>query len=281
VKWSNPLNNNLPLLGNPYSRENTYKYPKNAGRGACIYILDTGVNPHPTFEDRLVDFNNYVPGETIRDANGHGTNVASITGSRDYGVAKKATIYNVRLISSRTGHFDFSALAEAVSDVVQANHKCTVRIINMSLIGGTSGSYMSPVFKKARAAGVILIGAAGNTHDDSCQYPVGGSPYVISVGNVGRDLNLCTSSSYGRCVNVFSYGVNVAGANFDGSWNPSIYTGTSQATPHVAGMMALYFTEYAMKPTDKALGAILKYKTVGIVRNPPPQTTNRLLLLKF
>jgi len=275
-----PLNDVLPLIEDPLGRETSFTYPAKAGLGACIYMLDSGVNHHPTFENRLVDFKNYVPGEPIQDCLGHGTNTASIAGSRDYGVAKKATIYNVKVID-KNNNLDYSRVFEAFSDIFQANHKCRVKIINMSFGGGSSSSYIDTIFKKARDAGFILVASAGNSHDDACNNPVAGSPYVISVGNVDRDLSLCSNSSYGRCVNVFSYGVDIAGANFDGSWQPSLYTGTSQAAPHVSGMMALYFTEYPVKPTDRAIGAILKYKTAEIVRNPPPQTTNRLLLLKF
>lgn len=276
------------------------KYNYNAtGDGVYAFIIDTGIRPdHTEFSGRLL------PGFTAindsygtNDCNGHGTHVTGTLGGTTYGVAKKVSLIPVRVLDCN-GSGTWSGVVAGIDFV--AGSSLRPAVANLSL-GGAPNSALDAAISAAISKGVNIVVAAGNSTADACNYSPSRVPTAITVGATGPSDTRATYSNYGACVDIFAPGDNITSA-----WNTSsaainTIAGTSMASPHVAGVVALALqanpsaspamiesTMLAYATTDRlsssSLGSsspnLLVYSLLDSGGGTPPDTTQLTIAVK-
>jgi subtilisin family serine protease len=216
----------------------------NNGAGVTAYILDTGVRlTHTEFAGRARSGYDFIDKDTdASDCQGHGTHVAGTVAGKTHGVAKQAKIVSVRVLDCN-GSGAYSAIIAGVDWVTKNAVKPAVA--NMSLGGGTSASLDTAV-KNSIASGVTYALAAGNENKDACTVSPARQPDAITVAATDSADKRASYSNYGTCVDVFAPGSAVLSATKTSDTSTGKMSGTSMATPHIAGVAALYL---AANPT--------------------------------
>lgn len=250
-----------------------YSY-SNSGTGVNVYVLDTGINPtHNDFGNNikaLID----TSGGNGRDCNGHGTHVAGTIASQTYGVAKDANIYSVRVLGlTCEGNGATSDVIEGI-DWVTRNH-AKPAVVNMSL-GGAPSPAEDEAIRKSIAAGVIYVIAAGNENDDAINYSPSRVGEAITVGATDRNDVATSFSNFGSVVDIFAPGLNITSTWHTSNSATNTISGTSMATPHVAGAVALYLHNNP-RATPRQVEEIIVSNASRKVINPGPNTTSLLL----
>jgi subtilisin family serine protease len=221
---------NLPL-----DRNYTYN---GTGQGVNVYVIDTGIRAtHQEFQGRVVAaFDVINDGRNTNDCAGHGTHVAGTIGGATYGVAKGARLYSVRVLGcDGTGYV--SGFIAGV-DWVTANH-VKPAVANMSLGSGASQAFDQAVTNSI-ASGVTYVVAAGNSNQDACGVSPARAQNTITVGATTDADGRASFSNYGACVNIFAPGFEITSASIANDYGATVKSGTSMASPHVAGVAALY-----------------------------------------
>ncbi|MGV3710542.1 MAG: S8 family serine peptidase [Gemmatimonas sp.] len=250
---------------------NSYSY-SSTGNGVNVYILDTGIREsHSEFGGRAVAaFSSQAGGPA--DCNGHGTHVAGTIGSSSYGVAKEARLYGVRVMDC-SGNGRTSAVIAGI-DWVTLNHKKPA-VANMSL-GGAMSAALDAAVNGSIAAGVTYVVAAGNNGQDACLESPGRAPAVITVAATNASDTRAGWSNYGSCVDIFAPGESILSTWYTDDKATNTQSGTSMATPHVAGVAALYLetnpTATPATVTSALLAAARTNKVSDLAGSP-----NRLL----
>jgi subtilisin family serine protease len=273
--------NRISARDRPTSADAEYVFPDSAGAGIDAYIIDTGVlTTHPNFNGRAV-FGADFTGEGQGDGNGHGTHCAGTVGSDLYGVAKKVNIIGVRVLGSN-GSGSFSGVISGIEwAATQAAAKYKGRInsvANMSLGGGASDAVDRAV-KAATEAGLVMAVAAGNSRGDACRLSPGRTPEAITVAASDSNDRLATFSEKGPCVDIIAPGVNVLSTWNNGRTNT--ISGTSMATPHVAGVVALALAEKEFTTVAQVHDYIKSIATVGKITGTLQGAPNALLYNQF
>ncbi|MFE7509447.1 S8 family peptidase [Promicromonospora sp. NPDC057488] len=219
--------------------DDSYTYG-NSGSGVTAYIIDTGIlNSHEDFGGRAVSGTDTVDGDDdATDCAGHGTHVAGTVGGSAYGVAKDVSLVGVRVLDcSGSGSFDGVI---AGIDWVTADHEAgEPAVANMSLGGGFSQAVNDAV-SAAVADGVTFALAAGNDYAaDACDGSPSSTPEAITVGATEDTDARAVYSNIGTCVDIFAPGTDITSAWYTGDSDTNTISGTSMATPHVAGAAAL------------------------------------------
>jgi len=277
---------NAPSWGLPrisqrkYEDKSKYNFPESAGKDVDVYVIDTGVNTkHNDFEGRAIFGFNAVAREAANDFNGHGTHVASTVAGAKYGVAKKANIIAVKVLDGRGS----GTLADVIAgiDYAAKNAQKTGKrsAANMSLGGGRSQA-LDQAVDRAVQSGLSFAVAAGNSYADACYFSPAASTYAVTVGATANNDVLAYFSNHGKCVDIQAPGHGITGAWIGSNTATKTISGTSMASPHVAGVMALLLSEKNYTPAE------LKEKLVGIatkdvVKNLPDNTVNALLFNNF
>jgi subtilisin family serine protease len=223
---------------------NTYTYSE-TGTGVHAYILDTGIRITNTeFGGRAsAAFNAVMDGRGAdTDCNGHGTNVAGIVGGATFGLAKQVTLHSVR-VAQCSGSV---AGADAISGVNWVTANAThPAVANMSLNFSGAFTSLDTAVTNSIAAGVTYTISAGNSNADACNAPPASVPTAITVGNIDPSNDArWNTSNFGTCLDLFAPGVNILSAGNTSDTATSIYTGTSQAAPHVAGVAVRYLQNH-------------------------------------
>lgn len=223
--------------GQPLS--GTYTYSAD-GSGVSAYIIDTGINyAHVDFGGRAAKGIDVVTaGGTAADCLGHGTHVAGIIGGTTYGVAKNVRLYSVRVLDCQGSGTLVDVLAGI--DWVTSNH-VSPAVANMSLGGGYSISLNQAVANSV-AAGVTYVVSAGNRTDNACNWSPGSEPTAITVGATSSTDSFAPWSNFGSCVDINAPGVSVTSDWYTSNTATNTISGTSMASPHVAGAAALYLS---------------------------------------
>ncbi|ODQ59203.1 hypothetical protein WICANDRAFT_33033 [Wickerhamomyces anomalus NRRL Y-366-8] len=218
---------------------NYYHEPVFNGKGVFVYIIDTGINKeHPEFEGRAI-FGADFTSEGDGDRNNHGTHVAGVVGSKTYGVAKEATLVEVKALD-RLGQGSLSTVLAALEFAVNDRKSRGVPgVVNLSL-GSAKNTVLNQAIKAAVESGLVVAAAAGNANIDSCLTSPASSSFAITVGAIDdKTDSIAHFSNWGNCVDVFASGVlvnSVDAFNYD---NPLVHSGTSMASPSVSGLSAI------------------------------------------
>ena len=243
--WHRDRVDQMTLLFN-----NTY-CPPNDGENVDIYVLDTGINYcHKDFCKNRAQYAGYSPVISASnpdsrgaDCNGHGTHAAALAVGGIHGIAKKANVYSLPVLGC-DGRGSFTNIILALNHVVmRANSEPDRRVIvSMSLIGPVSLAVNEAV-KRVTQEGIVVITAAGNFLTDACRYTPSSSPDAITVGGTARnDLLYVTTfagTNWGKCVDIFAPGQDIKSAGYPGCEAERVMSGTSMATPIVAGAVAI------------------------------------------
>ncbi|MFF3327756.1 S8 family peptidase [Streptomyces sp. NPDC002889] len=258
----------LPLSG-------TFTYPDAAGSGVTAYVIDTGVRiTHKQISGRASYGYDEVDGDTTaQDGNGHGTHVATTIAGSTYGVAKKAKIVAVRVLDDDGSGTTAGVIAGV--DWVTANHSGP-SVANLSLGGGASTALDTAV-KNSIASGVTYAIAAGNEGVDASSSSPARVTQAITVGATSNTDAKASWSNYGRVLDIFAPGVSItAGWNTNDTATSTI-SGTSMATPHVAGAAALYLAGHTSATPAQVATALVNGATAGVVTSPGTGSPNKLL----
>lgn len=209
------------------------------GEGATIYIIDTGIRAtHTEFTGRVLGpgFTAINDGQGSNDCNGHGTHVAGTTAGTTWGIAKKAKLVPVRVLGC-----DGSGTNQGVIDGINyvAGRNTPMAVANMSL-GGAASAAVDQAVAGAVTAGTVMAVAAGNDNTDACGSSPARAPAAITVGATAIDDSRSTFSNYGTCVDISAPGTNITSSWYRNDTDMNTISGTSMATPHVAGAVAAY-----------------------------------------
>ncbi|EKJ79127.1 hypothetical protein FPSE_00728 [Fusarium pseudograminearum CS3096] len=220
----------------PPSSKASYTYDSTAGEGVFAYVLDSGIYlEHQEFQGRAV-FGADTSG--VASQKQHGTLVAAIVNGATYGVAKKATVVDVQVLGDSAGTTSgvIDGVAWTVNDIV-AKKRAGKAVINMSLSGGSS-EIMNDAVQKAIDAGVPVVAAAGNMNDNAANWSPGNNPNVITVAASNKNYQRWQHSNWGPACDIFAPGQEILSAWPTSSTGSRTADGTSEAAPHVAGVIA-------------------------------------------
>ncbi|TXH66499.1 MAG: S8 family peptidase [Lysobacteraceae bacterium] len=262
---------NLPL-------NTTYVYNK-TGLGVHAYIIDTGMlTTHTQFTGRVGNGAYAInDGRGVTDCNGHGTHVAGTVGGTTWGVAKRVTLHPVRVLDC-TGSGAWSGVIAGMNWV--AANRIRPAVANMSLGGGFNSSVNAAVSTMANA-GVTVVVAAGNNAADACNYSPASAAAAITIGatasNDARSVwGVGSASNYGACLNLFAPGTAIRSAWHTSTTGTNTISGTSMASPHVAGAAALYLQTNPTAAWSTVRAALQNTATLNKVTNAAG-SPNRLL----
>ncbi|GAA6036862.1 hypothetical protein JCM8097_006319 [Rhodosporidiobolus ruineniae] len=244
---------------------NRYEYESQAGQGVDAYVIDTGVNVgHVELEGRA-KWGKTIPNDADEDSNGHGSHVAGTIASAKYGVAKKANIIAVKVLGAGgSGTMSDvvagvawaadSAAAAAEAKAAGKNPKHKGSVANMSLGGGKSQA-LDDAVNAAVDDGLHFAVAAGNDNRNACSYSPAAAEGAITVGASTISDERAYFSNWGKCVDIFAPGLNILSIWNSGNRSVNTISGTSMASPHIAGLAAyLLGTEWAASAAlDEAL----------------------------
>ncbi|MGH1539379.1 MAG: S8 family serine peptidase [Arenicella sp.] len=259
---------NLPL-------NNVFK-PRFDGDHIRIYIIDSGIRAsHNEFAGRAVGLGyDFIDNDnTPNDCNGHGTAVAGIAGGNTYGVAKNATIYSVKVLRcDNTG--PASAIIAGIDWVRQ--NAIQPAVANMS-IQFPPYQPVDTAINNAIAAGVTFVVSAGNNAQSACNFSPARVGNAITVAGSTRNDQRYSTSNFGSCVDIFAPGNNIRAPSYTSNTHTSFWTGTSMASPHVAGAAALLLDSNSSLTPAQIKAALIANSTSGVITNPGASTPNRLL----
>jgi subtilisin family serine protease len=265
----------------PLSTTFTYN---NTGVGVRAYIVDTGILlTHSDFVGRAsTGYDAVTAGGTATDCNGHGTHVAGTVGGTVYGVAKAVSLVAVRVLDC-AGSGTTAGVIAGVDWV--ANNHVKPAVANMSLGGGASTTLDNAV-KNAIAKGVTFAVAAGNGNifgfaANACNYSPARVPEAITVGATDKTDKKASFSNYGTCVDIFAPGVGITSAWYTNATATNTISGTSMASPHVAGVAALYLQSNPGATPAGVASALIANATLGKVTSPGTGSPNRLLFTAY
>lgn len=238
-------------------------YDKTKGRGVAIAILDTAgtFKHHPDLQPHsLESFGRDFTGSGMQDAHGHGTHCAGIAaavqnGIGVLGIAPEARLIPVKVLND-SGAGSYNWIAAGIRYIADLHIPYT-KIISMSLGGSRGSTILHDAIKYAIAKGVFIFAAAGNSYkegQDTVGYP-GAYPEVICVGSIGRTKQPSRFSSAGPDVDVVGPGESVLSTYKDGTY--ARLSGTSMATPMIAGVGALLLSYNKEIKSQRALEVIL------------------------
>ena len=252
-----------------------------AGRGATIYIGDTGIYPHNEFGSRLSTsgYSSISDGNGTVDCNGHGTHVASTAAGTQYGIAKNATLVPVRILDC-SGSGSYSGVIAGLDWILSPSNPNakSAAVLNLSIGGGKSEALNSAI-QRLTNAGVVVVAAAGNDNTDACLKSPASAPTAITVGATMINDSKSSYSNYGSCVDINAPGSIITGAWFGSATATNTISGTSMATPHVTGAAAVYLGLHPTASVSETTAFLDSESTKNVVTNLPAGTPNKLLFV--
>jgi subtilisin family serine protease len=214
----------------------SYRYTS-TGNSSYVYVIDTGIySGHSDFAGRVTaGYSAISDGNGSEDCNGHGTHVAGTIAGTTYGVAKSTRVVAVRVLDCAGSGFSSSVVA-GINWVIQS-HPGGAGIINMSL-GGSANTAIDSAVADATAAGLTVVVAAGNSSTDACTSSPARAPSALTIGAIDQSDAQAAYSNFGSCVDLWAPGTGITSDWIGGSSATRTISGTSMATPHVAGLAA-------------------------------------------
>jgi subtilisin family serine protease len=240
-----------------------------------VYVIDTGIYAaHKDFGGRAsVGTDTVGDGQNGVDCMGHGSHVAGTIAGTTYGLAKGAKVFGVRVLDCKGSGSTESVIGGI--DWVTKNAKKPA-VANMSL-GGVADDALDAAVKASVDAGITYAVAAGNESSDACAGSPAREPSAITVGAIDDQDHKASFSNWGKCVDLFAPGVDVMSVGITDPESTAKMSGTSMASPHVAGGIALYLAEHPDdKPADVTT-ALVGTSTPDKVDDPGTGSPNKLL----
>lgn len=266
---------NRPLNG-------TFVYIK-TGAGVRAYIIDTGIlTSHTQFGGRASSGYDAVDGSLpAADCNGHGTHVAGTVGGQTYGVAKGVQLIAVRVLNCN-GSGSTSGVIAGINWVTNQKRGTPAipAVANMSL-GGSPSSALDTAVKNSISAGVTYAVAAGNANSNACNYSPARVTSAITVGATTSNDSRASFSNFGICLDLFAPGTGIQSAWISSNSATQSLSGTSMATPHVTGVVALYLQTNPTATPATVASTLRNNATTGVVTGPGNGSPNRLLFTSY
>ena len=259
--------------GRSLPRSGTYTAASDA-RAVHAYVIDSGIRiGHREFGGRASYGADFIDGGAADDCDGHGTHVAGTIGGARYGLAKHIRLVAVRVLDCRGGG-DLSDIVSGVNWVTE--HAKFPAVANMS-IGGTYSASVNRAVQRSINAGIVYVVAAGNEGTNACHGSPSGITAAVTVGASDMSDRRPAWSNYGRCVDLFAPGVNITSASISSNTAVATLSGTSMASPHVAGAVAMIQAAHPHWTPSQVRARLIKDATTGTVGNKGTASPNRLL----
>ena len=252
-----------------------YLYSAEGGEGVDVYVVDTGTYiDHVDFEGRASWGKTIPSGDEDEDGNGHGTHCSGTIAGKKYGVAKKANIYAVKVLRSNGS----GSMADVVKGVEWAalSHAANVKdakegkkkgfkgsVANMSLGGGKSTT-LDLAVNAAVELGLHFAVAAGNDNSDSCKYSPAAAEKAVTVGASTLSDERAYFSNYGKCNDIFAPGLNIMSTWTGSKYATNTISGTSMASPHIAGLLAYFLS---LQPAPDSAYAVAEITPAKLKQN--------------
>ncbi|TVY16665.1 Subtilisin-like protease 2 [Lachnellula arida] len=217
----------------------SYVFDDSAGVGITAYVVDTGIRTsHSEFGGRATFAANFV--NTVdTDENGHGSHVAGTIGGATFGVSKSVNLVAVKVLDADGAGSNSGVISglNFVAQNVSASGLAGKAVMNMS-IGGSKSTALNSAVAALVKAGVIVVVAAGNDNQDASNTSPASAPSAITVGAIDANDTKASFSNFGPAVDIFAPGVNVLSVGIKSDTSTATLSGTSMASPHIAGLAA-------------------------------------------
>jgi subtilisin family serine protease len=258
----------------PLPLDGAYNYSRN-GAGVRVYVIDSGIlTTHTQFGTRASVGTDLVgDGRNGQDCNGHGTHVAGTIAGTTYGVAKGARVIAVRVFGCSGGAANSTIIAAV--DWVTANAQKPA-VVNMSL-GGSVYVPVNTAVQNSIASGLVYAVSAGNEDTDACTRSPASTPQALTVGSTENDDVRSYFSNWGSCVDLFAPGSDITSAWWSSTTATNTISGTSMASPHVAGVAALYLQGSPTATPATVAAQIVATSTPGRLTDVVTGSPNRML----
>jgi subtilisin family serine protease len=259
--------------------DSVYEYV-GTGSGVRAYIVDTGIRAsHTDLGGRVAAGATAISdGRGTDDCNGHGTHVAGTVGGTVYGVAKSVTLVPVRVLDCQ-GSGSWSGVIAGLDWIAGREPMSGGAVANMSLGGGANSSVDAAV-QRVIDKGVTVVVAAGNSNANACNYSPARAPNAVTVGATASTDARASYSNFGSCLDLFAPGTSITSAWHTSNTAINTISGTSMASPHVAGVAALIL-ESGSQTAAAVSSAITSNATTGKVTSAGRGSPNLLLHSRF
>ncbi len=258
----------------PLNDTYTYNF---TGQGVNAYVIDTGIRPsHNEFTGRVGVLRDFVgDGRNGVDCgDGHGSHVAGTVGGTTWGVAKKVTLNALRVLDCEGSGTTAGVIA--AMDWVRTNG-VKPAVVNMSLGGQGITTAQSTAVRNLVNAGFTTVVAAGNDGANACGYSPAGVPEAFTVGNSTKFDQEADSSNYGTCLDIWAPGTDITSVSISSNSASVAYSGTSMASPHVAGAAALYLQANPTASAAQVMSALSNGASLNKIQLIGFGSPNRLL----
>lgn len=241
-----------------------------SGAGVTVYVVDTGIRlSSRDLGGRAVTGVDEIDGGPATDCNGHGTHVAGTIGGARYGVAKKVRLVSVRVLDCQ-GRGTTTSVLRGLEWVLADHRAGHPAVLNMSL-GGAPSATLDREVRALVKDGVVVVVAAGNGDAygkaaDACGTSPARTRVAITVSATDRTDTKPAWANVGACVDLFAPGVNITSDWATGDTATKTISGTSMASPAVAGGAALYLSKHPASTPSQVRAAVVRAATLGVVR---------------
>ncbi|HEV2778791.1 MAG TPA: S8 family serine peptidase [Actinophytocola sp.] len=257
--------------------DSSYTHNPAGTANVTAYIIDTGIRTtHQDFGGRAVWGTNTTGDGNNTDCNGHGTHVAGTVGGTAHGLAKNVRLVAVKVLNCQ-GSGSLAGVTAGIDFVTQQHQAGQPAVANMSLGASGTNATMENAVRNSVADGVVYAIASGNSNSDACNFTPARTPEAITVN--ASDINdaRASFSNFGTCTDIFAPGVSITS-----SWNTSdtatnTISGTSMATPHVAGAAALILGGSPGLTPAQVATTMVNNATPNKITSPGTGSPNRLL----
>jgi subtilisin family serine protease len=260
-----------------------YYWANANGDGVNAYIVDSGIRAtHTDFGGRATLDANVMGDGKSDDCLGHGSHVAGTIGGATYGVAPRVRLHAVRVFGYKDGVCSRTSPTSTIIAGVNwvTSNAQRPAVMNLSLGGGASTAMDSAV-QAALNAGITVAVAAGNENADACNASPSRVAGALTVGNATSADGRASDSNYGACLDLFAPGSSIASVGVSSDTAKATMSGTSMASPHVAGVAALYLQRHRAATPAQVSSFIVGRSTPNVMSTLPSGSPNRLLHSTF
>ncbi|MFC8132369.1 S8 family peptidase [Streptomyces sp. NPDC057302] len=256
-------------------QDKSYTWPDSAGRGVTAYVIDTGVRAtHKDFGGRASSGWDFIDNDaTAQDGNGHGTHVSATVAGKSHGVAKKAHVVGVRVLDD-AGSGTTAQVIAGIDWVTK--HAKKPAVANLSL-GGTANAQLDAAVRNSIASGVTYTVAAGNDGLPAFLFSPARVKEAVTVGATDTKDAKASFSNWGGSLDLFAPGVGITSAWRTNDTATDTISGTSMASPHVAGAAALYLADHPSATPAQVSKALTDRAATGKVTGAGLGSPNKLL----